>query len=214
MALNIELIRASFENVKPIASDVADKFYEILWKDYPGSDQLFVKTDMTSQKKLLIKSLVFIVENLDNSDRLVAYLKGMGGRHTGYGAEEEHYIWVGASLLKTFAFFFKDQWTQELKEQWGEACQFIAETMIEGGREALKSKGSVNGKNVVSLHKGHDGSDQIELPADVLDQIRAKAKESVQQAIQKEFEKAVKEELKHIDTSSLATPTKKRANSK
>lgn len=213
MALDIKLIRASFENVKPIASDVADKFYEILWKDYPGSDQLFVKTDMTSQKKLLIKSLVFIVENLDHSDRLVAYLKGMGGRHVGYGAEEEHYIWVGASLLKTFAFFFKDQWTQELKEQWGEACQFIAETMIEGGREAVKSKGSAKDKNVLSLHKGQHDADQIELPSVVLEQIRARAKESVQQAIQDEFDRAVSEELKQIDTSSLSS-TKKRANSK
>lgn len=134
MSLNIELIKASFEQAKPIAQKIADKFYEFLWEDYPTSKALFDGVKMDSQKKALINSLVFIVENLEEEEKLVQYLSSMGERHLKYGTQEEHYDWVGASLLKTFAFFFQDEWTDELEEQWSMAYNFIAQTMIEGAK--------------------------------------------------------------------------------
>ena len=55
MSLDIDLLKSSFENVKPIAGQVADKFYELLWGNYQGSDALFANANMENQKKLLIK---------------------------------------------------------------------------------------------------------------------------------------------------------------
>lgn len=137
MSLNVELIRESFEKAKPIADKVADKFYEFLFEDFPGAKVLFEDVKMAAQKKALLDSLTFVVDNIDNSEKLVPYLKKMGTRHIAYGTEEEHYTWVGQSLLKTFAFFFGDDWTDELETQWTLAYTFIAETMLEGAVEDI-----------------------------------------------------------------------------
>lgn len=146
MSLNVELIRASFEQAKPIAGKVADKFYEILWGDYPASKALFEGVKMETQKKALLGALTFSVDNVDNPEKLVPYLKKMGSRHIAYGTEEEHYAWVGQSLLKTFAFFFGDDWTDELEAEWTTAYTFIAETMLEGAADSVPELGDIRSK--------------------------------------------------------------------
>ena len=131
MSLNITLLQESFDKAKPIADQVADKFYEILFSDYPQAEGLFENANMAKQKKALIRSLAFIVDNLENNDRLIAYIQGLGQRHGRYHVEEEHFDWVGASLLKTFAHFFEDGWTDELQTAWADAYGVIAQVMKE-----------------------------------------------------------------------------------
>jgi hemoglobin-like flavoprotein len=135
MGLNVELLRESFEKAKPIADKISDKFYEFLWTDFPASKALFEQVNMKVQKKALIGSLVFIVDNVDNLDKLVPYLKQMGGRHVGYGTKDEYYDWVGQSLLKTFAHFFGDDWNQDLEDAWADAYGVVAATMKDGAKE-------------------------------------------------------------------------------
>lgn len=140
MSLNIELLRSSFEKVKPMAADVADKFYEFLWTDYPDSKALFEGVDMARQKKALLGSLVYIVDHLD-SEKLIPYLENMGARHLNYNTAPEHYDLVGASLIKTFAFFFDDEWSEELSQVWTDAYGVISSTMIAGAQaEQTKEK--------------------------------------------------------------------------
>lgn len=135
MTLDINAIRESFEKAKPIAGDVANKFYEVLFHDFPASKGLFTEVNMDKQKKALIGSLVYIVDHLEDGDKLKDYLMKMGSRHVSYGTQTEHYSWVGQSLLKTFAHFFGPAWTPQLKKEWSTAYTFIAETMLEGAAQ-------------------------------------------------------------------------------
>lgn len=89
---------------------------------------------MEEQKKALAGGLSYIVEHLEESDRLVGYLKGLGVRHMNYGVEDAHYAIVGDCLLETFAHFFGAQWTPELKAQWTEAYGVISSVMMEAAR--------------------------------------------------------------------------------
>jgi len=134
------MIRDSFELAKPIAARVAERFYENLWGDYPQSKGLFQKVDMAKQRNALVGSLVQIVDNLDQPQKLTNYLQAMGARHISYGTEELHYSWVGASLLKTFGEFLGDAWTPALRDQWTMAYKVISETMIQGAREGRGKK--------------------------------------------------------------------------
>jgi hemoglobin-like flavoprotein len=132
MSLNVELLVQSFENVKPIAAEVSDKFYELLFEDYPQVKPMFKGVDLDSQKHNLVKSLVFIVSNLTETEKLSEFLRQMGKRHVDYGATKDHYPAVGKTLLKTFKFFFKDGWTRELETEWGKAYGVITSLMLEG----------------------------------------------------------------------------------
>lgn len=188
MALNVELIRESFENVKPIADKVSDKFYEFLWGDYPPSKALFEDVKMETQKKALIGSLVFIVENVDNTDKLVPYLKEMGKRHVPYGTKEEHYPMVGGTLLKTFAHFFGDDWTEELNDAWSEAYGVITSVMLEGAAEYAPTHDDIRSKAKTVcdqlfkeiLNEGFD--------ADFEEYVRAKVRKSLYKIIDEESE--------------------------
>lgn len=146
MSLDIDLIRSSFEKAKPIAQDVVNQFYEFLFSDYPEAKPLFEGVQMENQKSALLNSLVYIVDHLDRPDKLIPYLQKMGGRHVDYGTEEEHYPLVGQTLLKTFAHFFGDDWTEELQEEWTKAYMFIAEQMLIGAREQSPDLESIKGK--------------------------------------------------------------------
>ncbi len=150
MSLNVDLLRSTFEQVKPIAGDAVTYFYDLLFKNYPEAKQLFKSTKMAQQKKLLINSLVFIVENVEDPAKLVPYLKKMGARHVKYGTEPEHYNWVGQTLLDTLSHFFAENWTSEAEETWAAAIEFIATTMLSGTQTKAKDTPKVQ-DNVIQL---------------------------------------------------------------
>lgn len=196
MSLNIELIRESFEKAKPIADKVVNKFYEFLWADYPPSKALFNNIDMERQKKQLLNSLVFVVDNVDNTDKLVPYLKKMGARHVDYGTQEEHYPMVASTLIKTFAYFFDDEWTQELEDQWNMALGVVAEQMIAGARESSQQETETTidfqSKLKERCHQEINGSIDHQI-SDLLDtdDFRDKIREKVRSVIEEVYEEEV-----------------------
>lgn len=136
MALNIELLQQSFDKARPIGAEVVDAFYTFLLTDNPDLVDVFRHADMSRQKDALLKSLIFIVDNLETPERVVTYLTDLGERHAPYQVDEAEYQKVGTALLKSFAYFFEDEWTAELEEAWTEAYGFIASTMLAGTRAA------------------------------------------------------------------------------
>lgn len=195
MALNVGLIRASFEQAKPIADQVADKFYELLWSDYPEVKPLFDKVDMILQKKALIGALVYVVDHLEEPESLVTYLKVMGGRHLKYSVEEFHYEKIGATLIKTFAHFFGTNWTNQLNMAWTEAYGIISGLMIDGATEA-RNKGKV-----IPITQSSQGAPapvpaiHVKLPAKFVADLRAAVKVAVEQAVVAEIARIVEEEV-------------------
>ena len=130
--LQVELLESSFEKAKPVANEFVASFYENLFTDYPAAKPLFTHTNMAKQQKMLLESLVFVVENLRNPGALSDALKGLGARHVKYGALPEHYPLVGNSLLKTFEQYMGEDWTPEVKGAWVDAYGAITEIMLDG----------------------------------------------------------------------------------
>ncbi|HBL10747.1 MAG TPA: globin, partial [Cyanobacteria bacterium UBA11162] len=85
MSLNVELLEQSFNKIKPHANEFVVSFYENLFAAYPEVKPLFVETDMTNQYKKLLSSLVLVVENLRQPEKLGAVLNALGARHVSYG---------------------------------------------------------------------------------------------------------------------------------
>ena len=136
MDLKVELLRESFDRIKPHGEAFASTFYENLFADNPDAKPLFGNTDMTKQKKMLLASLVLIIENLRQPDMLTGKLKELGARHVQYGTLGEHYPLVGAALLKTFESYLGSDWTPEVKQAWVDAYGSITELMLAGAEEA------------------------------------------------------------------------------
>ncbi len=87
---------------------------------------------MASQKKMLLNSLVMVVENLRKPDVLDKALRGLGARHVKYGALPEHYPLVGGALLATFEQYLQEKWTTDVRQAWVGAYGAISEIMLDG----------------------------------------------------------------------------------
>lgn len=132
MALNIELLESSFNNIKPRALEFSASFYHFLFQHYPELEKMFEAVDQPAMEKKLIASLALIVENLRNPEALTSALKSLGARHAQIGTVQAHYPMIGNILIYTFSQYLGKNWTPELAEAWEEAYNLIADLMLSG----------------------------------------------------------------------------------
>ena len=126
----IELVQASFENVRPIADQAAETFYRRLFEIAPEYRSLF-KHDMKKQGAMLMSTLGLAVGSLKNLEAILPAVRSLGQRHAGYGVTAEHYQPVAEAFLWTLEYYLGEAFTPELKEAWVEAYTTLAKVMIE-----------------------------------------------------------------------------------
>ena len=132
MALNVSLLRSSFELVVERQPHLTIRFYEILFARYPQARALFGRRSTEAQAQMLQEALVAVVDHLEDAAWLKQTLAGLGKKHLEYGVTNEMYDWVGASLLATLAEVAGDAWTAELAQAWTDAYGAVAGLMREG----------------------------------------------------------------------------------
>jgi hemoglobin-like flavoprotein len=130
MALNVVLLRASFEVVANANPRFVSRFYEILFERYPQTRPLFPANGMARQAEMLTGALVAVLDHLEDAPWLTETLGALGAKHVGYGVKREMYDWVGASLLATLAEVAGPAWTPELNAAWAEAYGAIVSLML------------------------------------------------------------------------------------
>ncbi len=135
MTLNIDLLEASFNQVRNNAVKFSASFYNKLFVCHPELKPLFAKADLAAQEKKLIASLAIIVENLRNPEELAMALKSLGAYHHEIGTIEEHYPYVGQALVETFAEYLGEKWDLNTHQAWLDAYSLITEIMLEGAKD-------------------------------------------------------------------------------
>ena len=130
----IELIRASWAAVEPIADTAAGLFYGRLFEIDPALERLFRRTDMAGQRKILMQTLTVVVKSLDRLDQIVPAVQALGRRHAGYGVREAHYATVGAALLWTLEQGLGEAFTPAVRDAWATAYGTLATVMIDAAQ--------------------------------------------------------------------------------
>jgi hemoglobin-like flavoprotein len=130
MALNVSLLRESFEVVATANPAFITRFYEVLFERYPQTQAMFPTGGRARQAEMLTGALVAVLDHLEDAPWLQDTLGGLGAKHVGYGVTREMYDWVGASLLATLAETAGSRWTPELNAAWGEAYAAIVSLML------------------------------------------------------------------------------------
>jgi hemoglobin-like flavoprotein len=129
----IDLVRASFALVQPIAAQAAAIFYDKLFAADPSLRTLF-RGDMAHQGERLMTMIGNAVGLLDRADTLLPVLRQLGARHVGYGVVDAHYATVGSALLQTLEQGLGAAFTPEVRDAWVETYGLISRTMIEAAR--------------------------------------------------------------------------------
>jgi hemoglobin-like flavoprotein len=130
MALNVGLLRQSFEVVATANPGFITRFYEILFERYPQTKAMFSPGNRARQAEMLTGALVAVLDHLEDAPWLQDTLGALGAKHVDYGVTPEMYDWVGASLLATLAEVAGSAWTPELHAAWAEAYGAIVSLML------------------------------------------------------------------------------------
>lgn len=131
----IELVKASWAKVAPIAEQAAELFYGKLFELNPAFKSLF-KTDMKEQGRKLMAMLNTAVNSLDKIETIVPVVQDMGRRHVAYGVKDEDYDTVGAALLWTLEQGLGEGFTTEVKNAWADTYTLVATTMKTAAAQA------------------------------------------------------------------------------
>ncbi len=134
MALNVKVLRESFELVVERSPNVTRRFYEILFERYPQTREMFPESRRANQEAMLTGALVAVIDHLEDAPWLTSTLQGLGAKHVAYGVTDEMYGWVGDSLLRTLAEVAGPAWSAEIEQAWSEAYGAIAGLMQAGAR--------------------------------------------------------------------------------
>ena len=126
-----QLIRESWQAVEPIQDQAAELFYGRLFELEPPIARLFRRTDMDSQRKLLMQTLTVVVKSIDRLEQIVPAVEALGRRHAGYGVRPGHYATVGEALLWTLETGLGPAFTPDVREAWTAAYTTLATVMID-----------------------------------------------------------------------------------
>lgn len=132
MALNVPLLRDSFNLVVTREPQLTARFYSILFERYPQAQALFTRNTPETQQRMLTEALVAVVDHLEDPGWLEEHLVPLGSRHAGYGVTPGMYDWVGASLLAAMADVAGEDWTKQHEVAWSDAYGAITSLMLSG----------------------------------------------------------------------------------
>ena len=133
----IQAFESSFQLLAPRGEELVQRFYALLFSRNPQVRGMF-PNDMTSQKQKLLASIVLVVKNIREPEKLMQPLREMGARHSGYGVQPEHYELVRDTLLEVMSEMAGPGWNAQLAGAWTEALNTVATVMQEGQRAAAE----------------------------------------------------------------------------
>jgi hemoglobin-like flavoprotein len=131
MALDVELLRSSFELITTRQPDVARLFYDELFERYPQVRPLFSRNAPEAQQRMLAEALSAVLDHLEDADWLQSTLASLGAKHAEYGVTPEMYDWVGECLLATFARVGGADWAPAHEAAWTAAYTAVTGLMAQ-----------------------------------------------------------------------------------
>ena len=139
MALDVELLRSTFDLVIHRQPNLTHVFYEDLFDKHPEARALFVRRPPEVQEQMLAEALVAALDHLEDAAWLSEHLGALGAQHADYGVTETMYGWVAASLLATLADVAGPDWTPAAESAWSDAIDAVASLMLAGYPRAAEA---------------------------------------------------------------------------
>ncbi len=127
-AMQIQLVRSSWQQVLLIRAAAAELFYGRLFEQAPEVRPLF-KRDIHAQGAMLMAMLAAVVEHLDHLEAVMPTAEALARRHVVYGVRAEHHPVVGSALLWTLQQGLGAAFTPAVREAWAAAYGALSDAM-------------------------------------------------------------------------------------
>jgi nitric oxide dioxygenase len=132
MKLNVQLLRETFDALRPQGDAIVASFYSILFTRHPEIGKMFAKTNMEEQRKKFFATLDELIHHLEEPDKTMADLLVLGNHHLDYGVKNEQYPLVCDALVEAMKQHAGALWTAEVEKAWRDAYATVADFMKKG----------------------------------------------------------------------------------
>lgn len=129
------LLEENLRLIEDRSDRVINYFYASLFRESPELRSLFPAA-MDAQRDRLFRALVDAVRHIGDAETFVPMLAQLGRDHRKYGVHSEDYASFGRALITALEHYSEDVWVPELEDAWVRAYDYLANTMIEGARQA------------------------------------------------------------------------------
>lgn len=123
------VIQASFLKIVANSINMAELFYNTLFRHRPEFKALF-KSDQMMQGEKFIAMIGFVVNNLYNEEVCERSLTNLAKRHVSYNVKKEDYEVVGKVLVETLAIGLEQDFTSEVEAAWRQLYTEISHSMV------------------------------------------------------------------------------------
>lgn len=134
-----ELVRSTFERLRPVPKGAGLAFYERLFELDPALRPLF-GADLENQASMFVTALNLAVLELVEEGHVPRSVRELGARHAHYGVEDSAYAVFGEALLFTLGELLGARFTPEVRQAWSEAFETLATAMKESAAQARESR--------------------------------------------------------------------------
>jgi hemoglobin-like flavoprotein len=126
----IDLVKSSFAQLRPIPKGVGRDFYERLFRRDPALRALF-KGDLEAQGAMFVSALGLAVAGLEDTASGERPLRDLGARHATYGMREAHFATFREALVETLRAHLGAAFTEAHAAAWRKAFDRIGVVMRE-----------------------------------------------------------------------------------
>lgn len=128
-----QLLEESFELALLRDPEFPKLFYDILFRDFPETRNLFKRNSLNAQRTMLSRTLMAAIDHIDDSDWLVQNLAPLGRTHAlEYGVRPEMYDWMADALTEAIREVCAVDWTEAHEAAWRESFTLIVAAMRSG----------------------------------------------------------------------------------
>ena len=135
---DIDVLRATLQQVSSMQAEAAAMFYDRLFELDPAARRLFLG-DMGAQGAKMMSMLGAIVARLHELDALVPMVQDLARRHVAYGVRPEHYQVLGQALLWMLSTALGARFTPEVAQAWARAYEALSAVMLQAAYGAPDS---------------------------------------------------------------------------
>ena len=132
----IAIVQSTWEQVKPVSAQAANRFYGRLFELDPALRPLFKSSNMKEQGKKLMATLSLAVKSLTKLEAILPTVQDLGRRHVQYGVPNESYQTVGEVLLWTLEKELGEAFTDDVQAAWAETYGTVSKVMLDAANEA------------------------------------------------------------------------------
>lgn len=134
-----ELVRSTFERLRPIPKGLGLLFYGRLFQLDPSLRSLFSE-NLENQASMFATAVNVAVLGIVEDGFVPPSIHALGARHAGYGVSEPPFATFGEAFLWTLEQHLGALFTPEVRAAWSEAYETLAAAMKQAAAQARDSR--------------------------------------------------------------------------